>query len=85
MDTFNSSSFPPALHAAEVLPKTLMAPILQEDPGIGAREARNRQWENLKAFIHQVYIEDDKPFPYLAKKLKEEHGFETTSVVPSQI
>jgi hypothetical protein len=55
-----------------------MAPVLQEDPGIGAREARNRQWESLKTFIHQVYIEDDKPFPYLAKKLKEEHGFETT-------
>jgi hypothetical protein len=37
-----------------------------------------QQWESLKPFIQRIYIDEDKPFPYLAKKLSLEHGFEIT-------
>jgi len=81
MNTFTSSQFPAALPQAEgltLLAEPSMAPYFQEQSGTGVREARTRQWESLKKFIHQVYIKEDKPFPYLAKKLKDEHSFHTT-------
>jgi hypothetical protein len=34
--------------------------------------------ESLKPLIQQVYIEENKPFPYLADILRDEHGFEPT-------
>jgi len=44
----------------------------------GKREMSRQQWESLKPFIQRIYIDEDKPFPYLAKKLSLEHGFEIT-------
>jgi hypothetical protein len=47
-----------------------------EGPGI--RETTRQQWEALKPLIQRIYIEEDKPFPYLARILRDEHGFEPT-------
>lgn len=46
------------------------------EPGI--RDMTRQQWENLKPLIQEVYIEKNKPFPYLAKILRDKHGFEPT-------
>jgi len=44
----------------------------------GIRELSRQQWESLKQLIQRVYIDEDKPFPYLAQILRSEHGFEPT-------
>lgn len=54
--------------------------IIHEIPceGPGIRETTRRQWEVLKPIIQHIYIEEDKPFSYLANILREEHDFEPT-------
>jgi len=47
---------------------------------LGLREMTRQQWESLKPLIQEIYIEQDKPFPYLAKILREEYTFEPTLV-----
>jgi hypothetical protein len=47
-----------------------------DEPGI--REVARKQWEALKPLIQRIYIDENKPFPYLAKILREEYGFEPT-------
>jgi hypothetical protein len=37
-----------------------------------------QRWETLKPLIEREYIEEDKPFSYLANILGNEHGFEPT-------
>ena len=44
----------------------------------GVQTATRRQWENLKPLIKQIYIEENKPFRYLAEVLRDGHGFEPT-------
>ena len=44
----------------------------------GIREMTRQQWESLKPLIQRVYIEENKPFPYLVNILRDEHGFEPT-------
>jgi hypothetical protein len=46
------------------------------NPGI--RAMSRQQWEELKPLIEQTYIQEDKPFPYLAEVLRRDHGFEPT-------
>lgn len=45
---------------------------------VGVREAARQRWEELKPIIQRVYIEEDRPYPYLAQLLRDQHGFETT-------
>jgi Clr5 domain len=54
--------------------------IFHEDTceGPGIREATRQQWEALKPLIQRIYMDEDKPFPYLAKILRDEYGFEPT-------
>ena len=42
------------------------------------REMARQQWEILKPLIQRIYIEENKPFSFLAKVLRNEHGFEPT-------
>jgi hypothetical protein len=46
------------------------------NPGIQAMS--RQQWEELKPLIEQIYIQENKPFPYLAEVLRRDHGFEPT-------
>jgi hypothetical protein len=45
---------------------------------LGVREAARQRWEELKPLIQRIYIEEDRPYPYLANLLLTQHGFETT-------
>jgi hypothetical protein len=45
---------------------------------LGVREASRQHWETLKPLIQRIYIDEDRPYPYLAHLLRTEHGFETT-------
>jgi hypothetical protein len=83
----SSSHFPAALPGAFafILEKPLVelpqyGSTFQEvssgHPGI--REMTRQQWESLKPLIQRVYIEENKPFPYLVNILRDEHGFEPT-------
>jgi hypothetical protein len=44
----------------------------------GTRERIRQKWETLKPLIKRVYIDDNKPYPSIARILREEHQFETT-------
>jgi hypothetical protein len=88
MDDFAKLSFPAALPGAFTFNETVQPlqqssrhPFIFHDVSSGEsriRETSRRQWETLKSLIQRVYIEENKPFPYLAKILREEHGFEPT-------
>lgn len=85
MDLFEQSLFPTASSVSSE-PKTSAESISQysfifHEPSsgeAGIREETRRQWESLKPLIQRIYIDENKPFPYLAKILREEHGFEPT-------
>ena len=62
----------PALHASNL--KGVQEP--STEPGL--RDMTRQQWEALKPLIKRVYIDDNKPFPYLAKILLQDYGFEPT-------
>jgi len=47
-----------------------------EKPGV--REKTRQQWETLKPLIKQIYIDENKTFRHLARKLRDEHNFEPT-------
>ena len=49
---------------------------------LGVREAARQRWEELKPIIQRVYIEEDRPYPYLAHLLRTQHRFETTYDYP---
>jgi hypothetical protein len=38
----------------------------------GKREASRQQWESLKPLVQRLYLDDDKPFPYLAQIFRSE-------------
>ncbi|PMD30601.1 hypothetical protein L207DRAFT_641537 [Hyaloscypha variabilis F] len=42
----------------------------------GTQAMTKQQWDNLKPLIEQIYIEENRPFPYLAEVLRKDHGFE---------
>jgi hypothetical protein len=44
----------------------------------GKRDMSRQQWENMKPLIQRIYIDENKPFPYLAQILRTERGFEPT-------
>jgi len=87
MGTFNAVPFGAALPTGFTLvEQTLSAEqssqygfISQEalSGGLGIRKTR-QQWEKLKPLIQEIYIEENKPFLYLAKILRDKHGFEPT-------
>jgi Clr5 domain len=82
MDTFNAPR-PAVLPAGfKFVKQTLFAEqssqygsILQDAPAV---ETTKQQWERLKPLIQKIYIEENKPFSYLAKILRDEHSFEPT-------
>jgi hypothetical protein len=82
MNTFQASPVAAASPAALPSPEVAFKDVglAQSFQGLlpACRELRNRQWETLKPLIKKVYIDQGKPFPYLAKLLREEHGFGTT-------
>jgi hypothetical protein len=85
MDLFEQSLFPPASPvafepkpSAESLSQPLFVFHDMSSGESGIREEIRRKWESLKPLIQRVYIDQNKPFPYLAKILREEHGFEPT-------
>jgi hypothetical protein len=41
----------------------------------GKHEMSRQQWEDMKPLIQRIYIDENKPFPYLAHILRTEHGF----------
>jgi hypothetical protein len=49
------------------------------------REAARQRWEELKPIIQRVYIEEDRPYPYLAHLLRTQHKFETTYDYPTYL
>jgi hypothetical protein len=49
---------------------------------LGVREAARQRWEELKSIIQRVYIEEERPYPYLAHLLRTQYGFETTYDCP---
>ncbi len=91
MDLFEKQCFVAALPDAPTFSEPDSAPPQQHYPSLdpfvfhegssgvpGVREMTRQQWETLKPLIKRVYIEENKPFPYLARKMREEHGFEPT-------
>jgi hypothetical protein len=44
----------------------------------GCRPISSQEWEDVKPLIQRVYLDENKPFPYLARILRTEHGFEPT-------
>jgi hypothetical protein len=87
MDAAKSSHFPAAFPGAFAfvaerplveLPQhgSTFQEVSAEHPGI--REMTRQQWESLKPLIQRVYIEENKPFPYLVNILRDEHGFKPT-------
>jgi len=58
---------------SQIVPNEGQASI---NPGIQAMPWQ--QWEELKPLIEQIYIQENKPFPYLAEVLRRDHGFEPT-------
>jgi len=90
MDIFQEYLSPAALSGASAFHDT--DPAEQQQPSQnafilhqvssepGVREATRQQWETLKPLIKRIYIDEDKPFPYLARILREEHQFEPTYV-----
>lgn len=90
MDLFEEYFSPATLSAASpfVEPKTTTPVeissqhpfVFQEFPSgqPGVREMARQQWETFKPLIKQIYIDESKPFPYLAKILRDEYDFEPT-------
>jgi len=94
MDLFEEYVSPPALPEALTFKDTDSAPQQQPSqdvlfisheprPEPGIRETIKQQWEVLKPLIKRIYIDENKPFPYLARILREEHQFEATYVSTS--
>ena len=85
MDLFEQSLFPPASPVA-FEPKTSAESLSQRlfvfhDVSSGessVRDETRQKWESLKPLIQRIYIDENKPFPYLVTILREEHGFEPT-------
>ena len=48
----------------------------------GTQPMTKQQWDNLKPLIEQIYIEENRPFPYLAEVLRKDHGFELKYIFP---
>jgi hypothetical protein len=42
------------------------------------REVSRQAWEEMKHRIQQLYIDQNRPFPHVARALREEYGFEPT-------
>jgi hypothetical protein len=42
------------------------------------REASRQEWEQMKPRIEHLYIDQNKPFPYVTRVLRKEYGFEPT-------
>jgi hypothetical protein len=61
-----------------------IAPAETPHSGTGGKRSISRQeWEDVKALIQRVYLDENKPFPYIAHILRTEHGFEPTYAHPS--
>jgi hypothetical protein len=52
-----------------------MATVVASDVN---REVSREAWEEMKPRIQQLYMDQNKPFPRVARALREEYGFEPT-------
>lgn len=64
--------------ASEALPEDVATTEELKLLGPGSQAMRRQQWEALKPVVEKIYIQENKPFTYLADVLRKEHGFEPT-------
>jgi Clr5 domain len=83
MDTFNFSPLSPASSIAFLFdqqppfqPLIQPTPVEEDIANVPeSHQSLKKKWESLKPLIQRVYIEENKPFPYLARILCDEYGF----------
>ena len=79
------SNIPESFHEAAAL-RTLpriapsiyapsMATLLASDV---KREVSRQAWEEMKPRIQKLYMDQNRPFPHVARVLRKEYGFEPT-------
>jgi hypothetical protein len=86
MDTSNFPPLSPASPGAFLFNQQPPSqPLLQPMPVGGdmsnapeSHQSLKERWKSLKPLIQRVYMEENKPFPYLAGILRDEYGFEPT-------
>jgi len=86
MDTFNFPPLSPASSSAFLFDQQppfqpLIQPTPVEEDIANVPESHQnlkKKWESLKPLIQRVYIEENKPFPYLARILHDEYEFTPT-------
>jgi hypothetical protein len=86
MDIFNFPPLSPAPSGAFLFDQQppfqpLIQPTpIEEDISNVPESHQNlkKKWESLKSLIQRVYIEENKPFSYLARILRDEHEFTPT-------
>ena len=86
MDTFNFPLLSPASSGAFLFDQQppfqpLIQPTpVEEDIANVPESYQNlkKKWESLKPLIQRVYIEENKPFSYLASILRDEYNFTPT-------
>jgi hypothetical protein len=87
MDTSNFPPLSPASPGAFLFfnQQPPFQPLIQPMPVGGdianapeSHQSLKERWESLKPLIQRVYMEENKPFPYLASILRDEHEFKPT-------
>jgi hypothetical protein len=82
-----AAALPIAVEETTPLPEQLYPfSSVQPIPPVQAPRSRTRvklsmsgrEWEDVKPLIQRVYLDENKPFLYLARILRAEHGFEPT-------
>ena len=86
MDTFNFPPLSPASSTAfpfdqqpPFQPFIQPTPVEEDIANVPeSHQNLKKKWESLKPLIQRVYIEENKPFPYLARILHDEYEFTPT-------
>ena len=86
MDTFNFSPLAPASSIAfpfdqqpPFQPHIQPMPVEEDISNVPeSHQNLKKKWESLKPLIQRVYIEENKPFSYLARILRNEYKFTPT-------
>ena len=86
MDTFNFPPLSPASSGAFLFdqqppfqPLIHPTPVEEDISNVPeSHQSLKKKWESLKPLIQRVYIEENKPFSYLASILRDEYDFTPT-------
>jgi hypothetical protein len=86
MDTFNFTPLSPASSGAFLFDQQPPFQPLIQPRQVGedlsnvpeSHQSLKKRWESLKPLIQRVYIEENKPFSYLASVLRDEYDFTPT-------